>query len=48
MTTPTHTDAPKTMQSVGWSKLGAALLALGTVQFFVMHLIVQNAWAEPP
>jgi hypothetical membrane protein len=26
---------------------GAALLVLGTVQFFVMHLIVQGAWTQP-
>jgi hypothetical membrane protein len=31
----------------GRIRLGAALLALGTVQFFVMHLIVQSAWNEP-
>ncbi len=29
------------------TRLGGALLALGTVQFLVLHVIVQNAWVHP-
>jgi hypothetical membrane protein len=48
MTIPT--DTPTTAENrhtTGRVRLGAALLALGTVQFFIMHLIVQSAWVEP-
>jgi hypothetical membrane protein len=49
MTSQTDTTTTaKNKHTTGRVRLGAALLALGTVQFFVMHLIAQSAWMEPP
>ncbi|MBT1677770.1 DUF998 domain-containing protein [Curtobacterium aurantiacum] len=48
MTTPTTTSlAPASRRATGTTRLGAALLILGTVQFLVMHLVVQSAWEQP-
>lgn len=48
MTTPTTTSlAPESRRTTGRTRLGAALLILGTVQFLVMHLVVQSAWEQP-
>ncbi|WNV87395.1 DUF998 domain-containing protein [Umezawaea sp. Da 62-37] len=42
--TTTH---PRPTSTTRWTRLGGALLALGTVQFLVLHVIVQNAWTRP-
>lgn len=48
MTTPTTTSlTPESRRTTGRTRLGAALLILGTVQFLVMHLVVQSAWEQP-
>lgn len=41
--------SPPTGQREAWrTRLGGGLLALGSAQFFVMHLVVQSAWTQPP
>ncbi|MCS7482900.1 DUF998 domain-containing protein [Umezawaea endophytica] len=41
--TTAHLAAPATWRT----RLGGSLFALGTVQFFVVHVVVQNAWNHP-
>lgn len=43
----TLTETTQTERSTSLLRVGAALLTLSTVQFFVMHLIVQSAWTKP-
>jgi len=47
MTIPTALNVDSTSRTTYRNRAGAALLILGTVQFFVMHFIVKAAWTEP-
>ncbi|WDF31983.1 DUF998 domain-containing protein [Arthrobacter agilis] len=47
MTTTTDPTPKPATEILLRPRLGAALLILGTVQFSILHTIVQSAWADP-